>query len=74
MTVVAVDTGFTKARAEAVTRAVRRAHDVDLTNLATKTDLAETKADILQWMVGAIGLRTVMILGAVVALARLLPH
>ncbi len=84
MTVVAIDThevvkeltaaGFTEAQAEAVTRAVRRAQDVDLTVLATKSDLAETKADILKWMVSTIGLQTVIILGAVVALARLLPH
>jgi hypothetical protein len=66
--------GFTEAQAEAVTRAVRRAQDVDLTVLATKSDLAETKADILKWMVSTIGLQTVIILGAVVALARLLPH
>jgi hypothetical protein len=108
--------GFTDEQAEAVTRAVRRGQDIDLSNLATKSDiealrlatksdiealrsatksdvaslksdiealrsstksdlqagLAETRAEILKWMVGTIGLQTVVILGAVVALARLL--
>jgi hypothetical protein len=36
--------------------------------LATKTDLAETKAEILKWMVGSIGIQTVVIIGAVIAL------
>ena len=48
--------------------------DIDSLRLATKADLAETKADVLKWIVGAIGLQTVVILGAVVALARVLPH
>ena len=95
MTVVALDThevvkelkaaGFTDEQAEAVTRVVRRAQDVDLTDLATKQDLqsvkaelqiglAEAKADLLKWMVGAIGVQTVVILGALIALVRALPR
>ena len=46
----------------------------DLTNFATKVDLAETKADMLKWMVGAIGVQTVVISGAVIALVRLAGH
>jgi hypothetical protein len=42
--------------------------------LATKTDLAETKADILKWMVSTIRLQTIVIPAAVAALARLLPR
>lgn len=42
--------GFTEDQAEAVTRAVRKSHDVDLSNLATKADLENhrqaTKADL----------------------------
>jgi hypothetical protein len=123
--------GFTDDQAEAVTRVVRRAQDIDLSSLATKADLeagllatktdlraellatkadlqaellatkadlqagllatradlqagllaaksdlqvglAETTAEILKWMVGTIGLQTVVILGAVVALARMM--
>ncbi|MBX9698001.1 MAG: CCDC90 family protein [Acetobacteraceae bacterium] len=129
MAVVALDThavvkelqaaGFSEAQAEAVTRAVRRAQDLDLSNLATKSDIqalktdfqvlkteidglrtstkadidslrastkadndslrastkadiSELKADILKWMVGAIGVQTIAILGALVGLARVL--
>jgi len=75
--------GFTDEQAEAVTRVVRRAQDVDLTNLATKTDLdllrlavkadmAETKAELLKWMVSTIGIQTVVIIGAVLTLVRML--
>jgi hypothetical protein len=100
MAVVALDThevvkelraaGFTDEQAEAVTRVVRKAQDMDLSNLTTKTDLAvvatrldlqlglvatktelaETKAEILKWMVGSIGIQTVVIIGAVIALVR----
>ena len=52
--------------------------DMEALRAATKADLqtglAETKADILKWMVGTIGVQTVVILGAVVALAPVLPH
>ena len=122
--------GFTDDQAEAVTRVVRRAQEVDLSNLATKPDitavktdvtgvktdlaalkdvvalktdvvgvktdvaalkdsvalktdltilradleksLAETKAEILKWMVSTIGLQTVVIIGAVIGLVKLL--
>jgi hypothetical protein len=54
----------------------------DLANLATKADLAnlearfearlaELKADILKWVVGAIGFQTVVILGALISLVRI---
>ncbi len=67
-------TGFTDEQAEAVTRVVRRAQDVDLSNLATRTDLAETTAEIRKWMVGTLGVQTMVIVGAVVTLVRLLPQ
>lgn len=71
MPVAAIDTH------EAVTRVVRRSQDIDLSELATKTDLAalrsdlhavmsDTKADILKWVVGMIG--------AVIALVRLVSY
>jgi hypothetical protein len=133
MPVVALDThavvkelqaaGFSEAQAEAVTRAVRRAQDLDVSNLATKaelealrsemktgfqalrseiessrtglkgeidllraatkadidglragtrTEMAELKSDLLKWMMGAMGLQTIAILGAIVGLARVL--
>ena len=52
--------------------------DIEALRVATKADLqtglAETKADILKWMAGTVGVQTVVILGAAVALARVLPH
>ncbi|MGH7031403.1 MAG: hypothetical protein ACREE9_06785 [Stellaceae bacterium] len=44
--------GFTDAQAEAVTRALRMAQDLDLSNLATKTDLAELELHLIKWMIG----------------------
>jgi hypothetical protein len=89
--------GFTENQAEAVTRVVYKARDIDLSHLATKADigetkasigetkadlaatkaellvkLAETKSEILKWMVGTIGVQTVVILGTMVTLIRLL--
>ena len=48
--------------------------DIEALRLSTKADLAETKFDILKWMIGALGLQTIAILGALLALARLLAH
>jgi hypothetical protein len=46
---------------------------IDLADLrdATKMDLAEAKFDMLKWTFGAIGFQTVIVLGAVGALARM---
>ncbi len=128
--------GLTELQAEAVTRAVRKAQDIDLSHLATKADveglrrdieavrlgaktdteslrvelnanienlrvelnanienlrigmnanienlrisgradLDAAKTEILKWVVSTIGLQTVVILGAVVGLVKLLAH
>ena len=66
---------FTPEQAEALAEALgEAAHD----DLATKADLAkleakiaEVKADILKWVVGAIGFQTIVILGALVSLVRI---
>ena len=89
MTVVAFDThaavkqliaaGFSDSQAETVASVVRAAQDVDLSNLATKddlavfatkADLAEAKADIFRVMLG----QTLVIIGAVVALVKMIGH
>ena len=51
--------GFTDAQAEALTAAVMQAVDIDLSNIATKADMAdlrremaETKAELVKWVVG----------------------
>jgi hypothetical protein len=44
----------------------------DLTEFksATKADIAEAKSEILKWMFGTVGFQTLIIIGAVIALAR----
>jgi hypothetical protein len=51
--------GFTDAQAEALTAAVKQAVDIDLSNIASKTDIAdvrremaEMKAELVKWVVG----------------------
>jgi len=55
--------GFSEEQAEDVTRVVRDSQNIDLSGLATKADLAEavakmdaklaeTKVDIIKWVVG----------------------
>lgn len=56
MTITALDThqtvkdltaaGFTDAQAEALTGALRRVQDIDLSSLATKSDLVELRAEM----------------------------
>jgi len=65
--------GFTDAQAEALTGALRRVQDIDLSNLATKSDLAELqaatkadlaemKAELLKWFVGIAFAQAAMVL------------
>ena len=51
--------GFTDAQAEALTAVVKQAVDIDLSNIATKTDIAgvrgemaDMKAELVKWVVG----------------------
>jgi hypothetical protein len=51
--------GFTDAQPEALTAAVKEAVNIDLSNLATKSDIAdvrremaEMKAELVKWVVG----------------------
>lgn len=51
----------------------------DLSQLATKADLADVraemhaiKADLLKWVIGAIGFQIIVTLGAIVSLAKIL--
>jgi len=81
MTTIAVDTlklaralrdaQFTPEQAEGAAEAIAAAMQSDL---ATKDDVratvAEAKADIIKWLFGTIGFQTVVILGAVIALAH----
>ena len=71
---------MTNEQAESLTDALAEAMRDDL---ATKMDVREselrlenkieaTKSDIIKWMFGTIGFQTLIILGAVIALARLI--
>ncbi len=52
--------GFTDAQAKALTAAVKQALDIDLSNIATKTgiadlrrEIADIKAELIKWVIGA---------------------
>ena len=51
--------GFTNAQSEALTAAVKQAVDIDLSNIATKTDIADVrremedmKTELVKWVLG----------------------
>ena len=48
--------------------------DIDGLRLSTRADMAELKADLLKWTMGAIGLQTIATTGTGAALIRLLPR
>jgi len=67
---------FSSEQAEALAEALA---EVSQGDLATKTDiaalrtaLAEMKADILKWVVGSIGFQTLLILGALIGLIKVM--
>jgi len=75
--------GLPEDQAEAITDAIRDSRDADLTALAAKTDIREaelrleakieaTKADIIKWVLSAIGFQALIIVGAIIAMARAL--
>ena len=68
-----VSAGFIASQAEAVTDIVRQRQEADLSHVSTKADLGEAKAkaEIIKWMFGTIGFQTLIILGAVITLARI---
>ena len=57
--------GFTDEQAEAVTRAVRLAQDFDISNLATKTDLAELELRLIKWLIG-VGIAAALAVGGMI--------
>jgi basic membrane lipoprotein Med (substrate-binding protein (PBP1-ABC) superfamily) len=68
--------GFTDAQAEALTAVVKQAVDIDLSNIATKTDIADVrremadmKAELVKWVVG-VGFAQV---ATIVAVLKLFP-
>ncbi|MBF0139855.1 MAG: DUF1640 domain-containing protein [Magnetococcales bacterium] len=64
--------GFDEVQAEALSDTIKVAQDAHLDKLATKRDIAESKADILKWVAGMFIGQTALIIGSMFALARLL--
>jgi hypothetical protein len=58
-----VESGLAEKTAEALTKAVTKIELAKLDDLATKRDLAETKADLIRWVVG-VGLLQITIIAA----------
>ncbi len=77
--------GFTDAQAEALTAVLKRAVDIDLSNIATKIELAELRREIAQlelrpikWVIG-VGLAATLAIGGMIwtatqVLLRAFPH
>ena len=71
---------FTSEQAEALAEALGQARHGDLATKADlaaaiaelktelKTEIAETRTDLLKWIIGAIGFQTVVILGALISI------
>ena len=57
--------GFTKQQAEAL---ISAAQDIDISTVATKTDLQDLKLDLIKWMIG-----TQLAYGAII-IAIMLTH
>lgn len=64
--------GFDDAISEALQGGVATRTDLRETELRLEAKIEASKAEILKWMFGTIGLQTIVILGAVIALARLI--
>ena len=58
-----VESGLAEKTAEALTKAVTKIELAKLDDLATKRDLAETRADLIRWVVG-VGLLQITIIAA----------
>ena len=58
--------GIAQAFADATSEQI--ATKADISDL--RIELADAKAEIVKWMFGAIGLQTIVIIGAVIALTR----
>ena len=44
--------GITEKQATVIVDAIQEGREVDLSHLATKTDIAELKAEVVKWMFG----------------------
>jgi hypothetical protein len=63
--------GAADAIAEAVQTDLATKADLSALGSALRADIAEAKSEIIKWMFGTIGFQTIIILGGVIALLRL---
>ena len=63
--------GFADAIAEALHDDLATKADLQLLKSDLRIEIESVKSEIIKWMFGTIGFQTIIILGAVVALARL---
>jgi hypothetical protein len=64
-------TGLAAVRAELATGLAAAKSDLVATKADLEKSILESRNDILKWMVGAVGLQTIVIVSAVLALVRL---
>ena len=69
-----VDSGLAEKTADALTKAVANIEKAKLDELATKRDLAETKADLIKTIVLIGGLQIAIITALLLKLAQVITH
>ena len=60
----------TKADTDALRQSIKA--DIEALRQATRADIAELKSDLLKWIVGLFGVQTIAVIGAIVAMTRVL--
>lgn len=63
-----------EAFAEATSQELATKPDILAIRADLRADLAETKADIMKWIIGALGVQTLAILGGLTALLKMAGH
>jgi CHASE3 domain sensor protein len=69
-----VDSGLAEKTADALTKAVAKIEKAKLDELATKRDLAETKADLIKTIVLIGGLQIAIITALLLKLSQVITH
>jgi len=64
--------GFTDAQAEALTAVVKQAVDIDLSNIATKTDIADVRREMAETKAELVGVGFAQV-ATIVAVLKLFP-
>jgi hypothetical protein len=65
-------TGIAQQRSELKTEIAQQRSELRTEIAAVRTEMAEMKAELLKWIIGAVGFQTVVILGALASLIKIL--